>query len=506
MNRLIQSFSLRTITLIVGASVLTSCMTVGPNYQRPDSPLPSTWGESHGGDDSLVNTQHRASTRQVSMQEGFALFADETLLALQERALANSPDLQSALLRFAQSRVQLEGVRRQNQPLLRTSAGAARIAQSETGSATRLISAISSPAQSDDLIEFIAQPFAIFEAGFDASWELDFWGAIDRRVEAAQADVDIANANNRQMQLALLSEVARHYFSLRGTQQQLRLLRNDIERAQSLLALLQVRAQAGLNNDMDAVQQEARVAQAQSQMPALLAQEAQSINALSLLLGEAPGSLQLEESQWRLHAVPDLALGLPSDLVDARPDIQAAEAQLRAANAQIGAAQAKLYPNIMLGAGLGLESLNSDDLVDWGSRQWSIGPQIDLALFDQGQRKTVVRLRELQAQEAAINYQQIVLKAWHEVDTALSRYSAAQQTQQQLQALLASQQQAYEFALTQFNNGVINYLQVLILEQARADASKALSANEAEMAIGLVGLFKALGRSDGLADAAVAAR
>lgn len=495
MKRSPSPFFLRVCSLVLISSLLVGCITAGPNYERPEASLPDGW--------------RPASNTSVSMQEGFALFADEQLLALQTRAIENSPTLQLALLRFAQSRVQQEGVTKQNEPMLRASTNAARIAQSETGSATRLISALGGPGQSASLVDFIADPFSLYKIGFDASWELDLWGGVQRRLEAAQADVDFALANTEQVQLALLSEVARHYFSLRGVQTQLSLLESDIERAQVLLDLMRVLSDTGLGNDFDTLRQESLLAQARSQLPTLLAQQAQSINALSLLLGDAPGSLQglaQERSAWHFVSAPDLALGLPSEVVDARPDIQAAEARLRSASAQIGAAKAKLYPSIRLGAGLGLESLNISDLGDWGSRQWSIGPQIDLALFDQGQRQTVVYLRELQAQEAAIDYQQVVLKAWHEVDTALTRYSAQRQTHVQLQARLASQEQAYGFARTQFDNGVINYLHVLTMEQAFADARKAASASEAEMAISIVGLFKALGRSDALSSEALAGR
>ena len=509
MNRVSQTVVLRVSMLVIASSVLASCITAGPDYQRPVLALPSDWQQAHTGDASLLDAQVRSSTARVSLQEGFALFADEQLLSLQSRALDNSPDLQSAMLRFAQSRTQLDGVSQQNQAMLRSSAGAARVAQSASGSATRLISAISSPEQSDSLIDFIAEPFALYHIGFDASWELDLWGGVQRRIESAQADVDLSVAMTEQVQLALLSEIARHYFTLRAAQQQLLLLDQDILRAEQLLGLLQVRTEAGLSNELDSLQQEAMLAQARAQRPGLLAQEAQSLNAIGLLLGEGPGSLQTllaEDRTWQLTAIPDLALGLPSDLVNTRPDIQAAEAQLRAASAQVGAAKARLYPSIILGAGLGLESLNSGELADWGARQWSLGPQIDLPLFDQGQRKTLVRLRELRAQEAAINFQQVVLKAWHEVDTALTAYSAQRQSHQQLQAQLASQTQVLEHARTHFNNGVINYLQVLAAEQGVAQASRALSVSEAEMAIRIVALFKTLGRSDALNANAVAER
>lgn len=498
MKRVSHHSSARLAGLIVLGTMLGGCLNAGPDYVAPLIDSPQQWQELNASAAAPADAALRRNGATVSMLEGFALFQEEPLSRLQERALANNPDLQVALVRFAQSRVQRSFVTGQAQPQLAASGAASRQRQSETGSATRVISAISGPNQSQDLIDFISDPFALYQAGFDASWEPDLWGRVGRSIEAADAQIEVAGANLAQWQLGLLAEVARYYFELRGAQNQALLLQQDIVRNTQILALLQAREGAGLDNAIERERQQIVLAALRTNEAPLVEQQARALNALSMLLGQTPGSLsaQLAASQaWTIAQMPDLALGVPSDVVNTRPDIQASEARLRAATAQIGIAEADLYPRITLGAGLGLESLQSGELSDWGSRQWSIGPRFSLPLFDQGRRKTTVLLRELQQQEAAIAYQQVVLAAWHEVDSALSRYSAERQQREALQDKLTHQQQALALAQASYRNGMSNYLAALNLEQAVANVQREMSQSDTRLALHLVGLFKSLGRA-----------
>ncbi len=507
MKRVSQHTALGLLGPIALGVMLGGCLSAGPDYVAPQIDTPARWQDLNASEQAAAEAALRSDGESISMLEGFGLFQEEALMRLQERALANNQDLQVALVRFAQSRLQRGAVGSQNQPQLAASGAASRQRQSETGSATRLISAIAGPNQSQELIEFISDPFALYQAGFDASWEPDLWGRVSRSIEAADARVDLAGANLAQWQLGLLAEVARHYFELRGGQNQSQLLQQDIARNTQILELLEARERAGLDNAIERERQQIVMAQLRSNLAPLQQQQASSLNALSLLLGQAPGSLNDELSSslaWSIAPMPDLALGLPSDVVNSRPDIQASEARLREATAQIGIAKADLYPRITLGAGLGLETLDNSELGDWGSRQWSIGPRFSLPLFDQGRRKTNVLLRELQQQEAAIAYQQVVLSAWHEVDNALSRYSAERRQREALQDKLAHQQLALDLAQASYRNGMSNYLMALNLEQAVANVRRELSQSDTRLALNLVGLFKSLGRSGPFAETMLA--
>ncbi|MCB1648053.1 MAG: efflux transporter outer membrane subunit [Pseudomonadales bacterium] len=493
-----QLFPVPRAGLMLLPLLLASCTSVGPDYQAPDIAIAPNWAPLHGGDPSLADVQRSRSEEPVSMLEGFALFADADLQALQTRALENNADLRMALLRFAQSRVQRGMVAAGDQPTLVAAGGASRQRQSETGSATRLLTALSPASQTQSLIDFISDPFALYQAGFDASWEPDLWGRVRRSLEAADAQMEEADAGLAQVQLGLLSEVARTYFQLRGVQTQQELLRQDIARVEELITLARLRYEGGLGNESELISQQIVLSELTAREPALREQEATALNALSYLLGEEPGSVQSllsDNVQWSLAAMPDLALGLPSDVVASRPDIRASEARLRQATARLGIAQAELYPRVMLGAGLGLESLESGEFADWGSHQWSIGPRFSLPLFDQGRRKAAITLRELQQQEAAIDYQRVVLGAWREVDSALNRYTAQRQRDAALQDKLQREGQAYELVLASYRNGLIDYRQVLAAQQREAMVRREIAESEMQLALNLVGVFKSLGRA-----------
>jgi NodT family efflux transporter outer membrane factor (OMF) lipoprotein len=232
--------------------------------------------------------------------------------------------------------------------------------------------------------------------------------------------------------------------------------------------------------------------------------EAQTINRLSLLLGERPGALQatLAASSGLAHqALPDLSLGLPSELARRRPDIREAEARLHAATASIGVAMADLYPRITLGASFGLESTGAGDFASWGSRRWSIGPSLDLPIFDMGRRRSVVVLRQLQQQEAAIAFQKTVLEAWHEVDTALNDYTGQRQRNQQLAERERESRDADELARVRYENGLTSFLDVLDAQRSLLAARQELADSTSLLAIRLVAVFKALGGGE-LVDAA----
>jgi outer membrane protein TolC len=196
-------------------------------------------------------------------------------------------------------------------------------------------------------------------------------------------------------------------------------------------------------------------------------------------------------------ALPDLALGLPSEVALRRPDIYAAEARLHRATAAIGVARAELYPSIRLGARFGYESYLGSEFADWGSRTWSGGAVLDLPLFDGGRRRSVVQLRELEQQEAAVAYQQTVLKAWQEIDDALSTYAAEQQRREQLELRLRSAADAYELAQARYEGGTTDFINVLDTQRSYLQARRDLVASEGRMNTRYVTINKAVGNVPG---------
>lgn len=470
-------------------AALAGC-AVGPNFVKPTPAAPDDWTSWRSGDASLrIPTE----ATQALPAQWWQAFNDATLDALQRRASDASPDLRTAALRFAQARAQRSTVAAQRGPEVNASGSATRQRQSESGASTRMIGIMGAD---PSLTELLAEPFTLYQAGFDASWELDLWGRVRRSVEAADADVGQQAALLDLARLSLASDVARNYFELRTAQRQIRLMREDIAALEDRAALLQARVDGGVLDHTDLQRQRAELAALKAQLPPLLAQEAASANQIALLLGERPGALRAELAPREADAgtsLPDLALGLPSEVALRRPDIRAAEARLHSATASIGIARADLYPSIRLGATFGYESYLSDEFSDWGSRTWSVGPSLGLPIFDHGRRKATVQLRELQQQEAAINYQQTVLKAWQEIDDSLSAYSAEQRQARELQTRSDAAGDAYQLAQARYDGGVTDFTAVLDAQRSYLQARRDLAASEGRLSTRYVTVNKAIG-------------
>ncbi|VTU24053.1 Toluene efflux pump outer membrane protein TtgI precursor [Variovorax sp. PBL-H6] len=475
--------------------MLAGGCAVGPEFKAPTAEVPADFSAWHGGSAELLDTQARDA---AGMPIGWSAFADPVLDALMAKALDANHDLQTAALRFAQSRVQRQQAEAQRGPQLNASAAAARQRQSEFGSGTRLIDALN-PSNREQLIGALSEPHNLYQAGFDASWELDLWGRVRRAVEAADADVDASQAMLAQVQLAVQSELARNYFELRTAQRQLRIARDDIAASDESLTLVKARADGGLTTDLDVRRQAAQTADLRARLPQLLAQEAQTTNRITLLLGERPGTLQAQlaaPADGPAGALPDLSPGLPSEVALRRPDIRRAQAQLHSATASIGVAVADLYPHITLGANFGLESVGSRNFGEWGSRQWSIGPSLQLPLFDGARRRSTVTLRELQQQEAVVAYQQAVLKAWHEIDDALSAYAAERQRHLQLADKERQSRDAWELARVRYAHGLTDFLVQLDAQRTLLQAQRDQVDSGGRLAMDLVMLTKALGGAE----------
>jgi len=478
-----------TALALVSALALAACADV-PVHVPPQTPTPSDWGQWRSGDDAL---HPPVATDQAWPLAWWTVLGDPVLDELERRAVTASPDLRTAALRFAQARTQRGAVEAQAGPQLRANAGVVRQRQSEFGAGTRLLDAIGG--DRDRLAGVLGEPFTLYQAGFDASWELDLWGRVSQAVDAANADVAAQAALLGLARLSLASDVARHYLDFRAAQQQSQLLRDDIAAQQQRIELLDARVRAGVLDALALEPLRADLAASQGQGPALLLQQAAAAGQVELLLGERPGALAalLATPAPDAHAMlPELALGLPSTVAQRRPDIQAAEARLRRATASIGVAKADLYPTVRLGAKFGTESYLGSEFASWGSRTWSIGPTLDLPLFDRGRRVRMVQLRELEQQEAAVAYQRTVLQAWHEIDDALNACAAERQQWLQLQDRERSIRQVHALATARYRSGTVDYTVVLESQRGLLQAGRERIASEDRLKLRFVALNKAI--------------
>ena len=486
----------RLAQLLLGSGLLvlsTGCTTLGPDFKAPELRAPAQWSELHGGGAELAAP---ATALAALPADRWAVFADPELSRLLALASQANADVKTAALHLLQSRADELTASAQRGIQAGARGAVSRQEQSRLGGGSRLVSAIGG-ANKEALLDVLSAPFTLYQAGFDASWEPDLWGRVLRSVELAQANTEGQRALLRQVRWSISADVARAYFALRSAQRQTRLVQDGLAAAQQAETLLEAQHRHGLADESALLRQRSQRAGLHAQLPIWLAQEAQAINRITLLCGAEPGwmndSLRAAHLGQDTAALPDLRLGLPADLIRRRPDVAAAEAHLHAATAGIGIAMADLYPRITLGASFGIESVGSSKFGEWSSRQWSVGPSLNIPVWDQGRRRATITLRELQQQEAAVAFQQAVLKAWHEVDDAVAAYLAESQRELDFAARVRLGHDDAQLAQARYRQGLTNYLPVLSSRTALIEAERDRSDSAGRLRTALVAVYKALG-------------
>ncbi len=483
---------------------LSGC-TVGPDFKAPDAKGPPSFFASRP-----VPTPERSEPVAEPIDPNWwQLFKDPQLTALEDRVAAQNLDVRIATIRLAESRAQRGVAAAAQFPTLDGNASYERekasnhgvfglLGGSAAGGSSTPGTEASGAAGSlgaGGISGTNLAPFDLYQYGLDATWEIDLWGKVRRSVESADASINASQEAQRDTLLSSLAEVARDYVDLRGAQLREQIARDNLKSSQDALRLTQERAAGGLTTDLDVANAAAQVQTTAAEIPPIQQDESNYINALSLLLGQPPNALRTELDQPKPvpPVPPRVPIGLPSELARRRPDIRQAEAQLHEATADVGVAVANFYPSVTLGGSVGINALQAKDLWTLNSRQYSFGPGISIPIFEGGQLKSTLQLREASQQEAAVNYQRIVLKAWHDVDNALTAYQQTQQRRDALVQAVAQNQRALALATDRYQQGVSDFLEVL-------DAQTRLLSNQQQLAIAttnvsdnLVALYKALG-------------
>ncbi len=501
-TRVYPSFRPQHLTLLLGSLLLGGCAALGPDFDMPKPQAPQQWSDWHGGEQSLASLpvlQQQELQPQDAERPWWREFDDPLLEQLQRQLQQAGPDLQTALLSFAQARLQQRIVAGSRGVEVSASGGIGRQRLSEHGSSMRMAE-ISAPTNKDALISALAEPFTLYQSGFDASWEPDLWGRISRSIESAAASTEASAALLQQTRLGLSAELARGYFQLRGLQRQIALLRQQIALGEQQQALLDANRAAGLIDNLQPEAQRMQLGELRAALPPLLSQATAVENAIALLLGEHPGVLSEQLAADAAAPVPEdklapLLLGLPSELARRRPDIQAAEAQLHAATAEIGVATADLYPRVTLTAGFGFESFQQGAFGDWASHRWSVGPGFYLPIFNQGRLRNRVALTELAQQQAAVRYQQTVLNAWQEVDTALTAYASELERNAQLQQKLEHAHRQQQLSAAQYAAGLRDASADLQAQGAVLGIERQLADSATALKVQRVAIYKAIGGS-----------
>jgi NodT family efflux transporter outer membrane factor (OMF) lipoprotein len=485
---------------------------VGPSFRPPAANLPSSWQDATESAASAAGAPANATASDSIDDAWWTAFQDPTLERLEQRVVTQNLDVQTAGLRLKESRLQARIIGAGLWPALNANASYEREKASQQGLLSLFGGAGSgqSPAPGTEAsgapgggaggapasaASSLSAPLNLWQYGFDASWELDLWGGARRALEAANATAQASQEDLRAALLEEMAEVARDYMTLRGVQAQRTILGATIAADRDAASITGQRASAGLTPHQDVATANAEADSVASQLPVLGQQEAQLVNALSLLLGAPPDSLreELATAQSQESTPPSVPLGIPSELARRRPDIRSAEAKLQVATAQIGVAAAELYPSITLNGSFGMQALQLSNLGSWSARQYSFGPGLTLPLFEGGRLRGTVELRKVEQQEAAIAYQKTVLQAWHEVANALIAYSTEQERLQRLTLAVNENGEVLSIALERYRSGIDPYLNVLTAQRAllqyRLEAAQSLTTVESD----LVQLYKALG-------------
>jgi NodT family efflux transporter outer membrane factor (OMF) lipoprotein len=427
------------------------------------------------------------------------LFHDQELTALEHRVAGENLDVQVATVRLAESRAQLGVVGAAQFPSFNANGSYTRQKSSNIGEFATAPNPLGANGASGNtaggLGSAALNAFDVYQVGFDASWELDLWGQVRRSVESAKATVEASAEARRAALVSSLAEMARDYIQLRGNQALVQIARDNLKTAQQNLQLTQQRATGGVTTDLDVANAAALYRTTAAEIPRLEQQVSENINAISLLLGLPPNALQAEliDPKPVPPLPPRIPVGLPSELARRRPDIREAEAQLHAATADIGVAVANFYPSVTLSGSVGLQSLQPWQMFNFNARQFAAGPGITIPIFEGGQLKATLELRKAQQQEAAIDYQKIVLSAWHDVDNALTAYQTEQARRDQLVQAVAQNQRALVLAQSRYQDGVADFLQVLTAQQNLLSTQQQLAIATTNVSNNLVAVYKALG-------------
>jgi multidrug efflux system outer membrane protein len=335
----------------------------------------------------------------------------------------------------------------------------------------------------------------LYQAGFDASWEIDLFGGQRRAVEAAGAEVQAVEETERGVLVSLLGEVAQSYLQLRAGQSRLELARKNVAAAQETLDVIRAKFRHGLATEVEVARQSAEVSNLLAVVPALETSERVSIHALAVLIGAEPNALNGELSGARpLPSLPgEVPVGLPSDLLRRRPDIRQAERELAGATARVGIATSDLFPRFNLAAEFGFDSSRPGNLAQWSSHYYSITPGLRWPILDWGRARNNLRLTDETQKEALIHYEVVVTQAVADVENALVRFRGEQVARTARADAMQASREAFTIAQQRYAHGLVDSLTVLDAQRTLISSEDALAQSEAALRLNLVVLYKALG-------------
>jgi multidrug efflux system outer membrane protein len=457
-----------TVVVSAVATILAAC-AVGPDYHRPDVAT---------ADDFVATNAVQVSHAEIE-NDFWTSFNDPLLTELIEDSLRSNHDVRIALSKLSEARALRGESRLDLAPTITAGGGGTDARLSE-----RQNQFISTDRDQD-----------YYDAGFDAFWELDFFGRVRRGLQAQSALVQAAEAELYDTHVTVTAEVARNYFELRGAQLRLQVAQRNATNQEESLRITRARLDGGRGTQLDVSRAQSLLSATRATIPDLEASVTFAMLRLGVLTGRSPEALMPQLSDARaLPALPATQrIGTPELLLRRRPDIQVAERQLAAATARIGVAVADLFPRISFVGRWGFDAVSSADLGDSGSDSYSFGPSIQWAAFDIARVRQRINQREAAANGALARYEQTVLRALEETDASLTGYAQALAKQQHLRQSAVSSAEAATLARARFEGGVADFLTVLDAERTMLESEDRLAASETQTATALLSMYKALG-------------
>ncbi len=447
-----------------------------PGHQQPAIQPPAAWNALAGPSAAAPSVIETAS---ADVSPWWETFNDPVLNQLVHGAIQANFDVRTAAARLREARAARAAVASERYP---RADARGQFQRSETSDY------YFGPGMPGDITN-------LYDGGFDALWELDFWGRIAKQAAAADADIASAAENQRDVLVRVLAETARAYVELRGSQRRLEITRANIQVQQETVELTRQRFEAQITDQLDVERAEAQLAATQAHRPQLEQFEKQSLHQIAFLLGLSDSAplVQNLEAQPIPSLPPRVPVGLPSEILRRRPDIRRAERDLAAAAARVEVAVADLFPRFSLTGSLGFKSTEPGDWGEMAGRFWSFGPQFSWPVLDFGRIRGNIHVQAAREEQAVIAYEKTVAAAFQEAEDALTAYGQEQLRNQALARSVTSSRTAAALARERYEAGITDFLAVLDAERSLYTAEDALARSDEQMALNLIALYKALG-------------
>lgn len=459
-----------TITATLSLSFLiSSCITVGPDYKKPDFPVAPEW-QTHVRDGLKAD---QTSTEELS--RWWERFNDPVLENLVTRAISDNLGIREATERLRESRARRGITSSALFPWLDSS-----------GSATRSKSNENNGPSSEN---------NFFSIGFDVSWELDIFGGTRRAVEAADATVLSSNENLRDVHISTIAEITQVYIETRTLQNRLDSSLKNLALQEETYELTAARATAGLEDDLSRQQALYNLESTRSQIPGLRTSLEEAKNSLAILVGRGPGSLhELLEEHYPIPLIPEeVAIGVPADTLRQRPDVRQAEYELIAQTARVGVAMADFYPKLSLNGAIGIDSVNSGSLFDSKSASHTYGVRFSWPIFHGGAIRQNIEVQNALQEQALLRYEATILSALQEVENVLVAYSEEQTRFESLEKAVQAATLAVELAQNKYQSGLIDFSNLLDTQRSLNSLEDQRAQSKGAIATNYIRLFKALG-------------